>query len=183
LWRGQPDRTLHVKDVNDLYSQVLALNRDWIADLANPDQTLHDYGPRVCGADSGIATGDSEKLSLQLTKLRQLAGSWILDAGTCHRLGCGTNAGVYWCNDNAWNIRASAKSLYLRGSHVRDGCCHRTDGSLFGGDPMSGVEAFPDQHKEAAHSRVAVGYGNCEDPVDVVPLVYSFPGKLGVCLA
>jgi hypothetical protein len=46
---------------------------------------------------------------------------------------------------------------------------------------MSGIETFPDNHKEAAHSRVAVGYGSCDDPLDVDPLSYKFPGKLGLC--
>jgi hypothetical protein len=84
--------------MKDLYNQVLALNPKWIADLPKPDETLHDYGFRQCGPDSKIATGDSDKIIQQLTRLRQLGGSWILDAGKCHRLGCGANGGVYWCN-------------------------------------------------------------------------------------
>jgi hypothetical protein len=48
---------------------------------------------------------------------------------------------------------------------------------------MSGVEFFPDDHPEAAHSNVAVGYGNCSDDINTLPISYGFPGKLGVCLA
>ncbi len=44
---------------------------------------------------------------------------------------------------------------------------------------MSGVEWFPNNHKEAAHSNVAIGFGSCSDPGDIVPIAYTFPGKVG----
>lgn len=50
-------------------------------------------------------------------------------------------------------------------------------------DPLSGVEFFPDNHNEAAHSHVALGYGKCSDNANKPPIFYMFPGKLGVCLA
>ncbi|KAK4041289.1 hypothetical protein C8A01DRAFT_34700 [Parachaetomium inaequale] len=184
VFAGERDKTLYVTDVGDLWNKVLDMNPQWVAEVADLDETNHEFGvPSVCGADSGIATGNSDEVTHILTRLRALKGYWTLGAGRCHRLGCGQNTGVYWCNDNAWGIRTSAKALYLRGSHIRDICCHRRDGSLYSGDPMSGVEAFPDNDPEAAHSRVAVGYGSCVDNNAVLPLVYTFPGKLGACRA
>jgi hypothetical protein len=166
----------------------------------------------VCGADSGIATGNSDEVTHILTKLRALRGHWTLGAQQCHRIGCAKDTGVYWCNvsyhssldsappgwgdgklqdadlefpeqANAWGIRTSAKALYLHGSHIRDMCCHRKDGGLLSGDPMSGFENFLDTDPEAAHSSIVVGYGSCSDKGDVVPFDYRFPGKLGACRA
>ncbi|KAK4148654.1 hypothetical protein C8A00DRAFT_38775 [Chaetomidium leptoderma] len=181
VWPFPPNVTIYITDVDDLWNKVLHINPEWTLEVADPEETLHDYGFRLCGSDSGIATGNSDDVTRILTKLRALKGVWTIEAGRCHRLGCSKNTGVYWCNDNAWNIRTSAKALYLHGSHIRDSCCHRSDGSLYSGDPMSGVEAFPDNHPEAAHSRVSVGYGSCSDHPNVLPLAYAFPGELGVC--
>jgi hypothetical protein len=58
-------------------------------------------------------------------------------------------------------------------------CCRKKDGPYATGDPVSGVEAFADEHKEAAHSRVAVGWGDCNDNPAIVPIVYKFPGSYG----
>ena len=187
------------------------MNPEWAAEAPDLDETNHDYGPRLCGAASGIATGNSDEVTHILTKLRALKGYWTLGAKLCHRIGCAKDTGVYWCNvsyhsrqpppqgwgdeklqdtdlgfpeqSNAWGIRTSGKALYLHGSHVRDMCCHRRDGSLYSGDPMSGFEFFPDTDPKAAHSHVTVGYGICSDTGDVTPFVYNFPGKLGACRA
>ncbi len=63
--------------------------------------------------------------------------------------------------------------------HILDRCCHNKGDDYYFGHPVSGVEAFADDHKEAAHSRVAVGWGDCKDTPSVVPIVYKYPGKLG----
>ncbi|KAK4119162.1 hypothetical protein N657DRAFT_547000, partial [Parathielavia appendiculata] len=182
VWSDKPDVIIDVKDVDELWDRVLAMNPGWVMQIANLGQgTSLDNGFRLCGADSGIATGNSDEVSRILTRLGALKGTWRIEGGRCHRIGCGENTGVYWCNDNAWSIRTSARALYIRGCHIRDGCCHRPDGSLDGGDPLSGVEAFTDNHPDAANSRVAVGYGSCSDNINTVPLIYGFPGELGIC--
>jgi hypothetical protein len=84
---------------------------------------------------------------------------------------------------NEWSIRTTARALYLKGNHIRDDCCHRRDGNLYSGDPISGIEFFPDDHPEAARSFVAVGYGNCSEPMTTHILHYPYPGKVGECIA
>jgi hypothetical protein len=84
---------------------------------------------------------------------------------------------------NEWSIRTTARALYLKGSHIRDDCCHRRDGSLYGGDPIAGIEFFPDDHPEAAHSFVAVGYGTCSEDLNTHILHHPYPGPVGVCRA
>lgn len=63
-------------------------------------------------------------------------------------------------------------------------CCQRKDGSALSGDPISGMEMFPDNDNEAAHSTVTVGYGDCAHARSVDPLIYyPYPGTMGVCLS
>ncbi|KAL2146637.1 hypothetical protein VTI28DRAFT_3136 [Corynascus sepedonium] len=185
-WEGpvfpsEPYRTLYVADINDLWNKVLDINSDWVAEMPDPDETMTNFGPRTCDVESGLATGNSDEVTNLLTQLRALNGHWTLEAKKCHRIGCRGNTGLYWCNDNDWNVRVPAKSLYLHGSHIRDMCCHGSDGSLYSGDPMSGIEDFLDSDRHAAHTRVLVGYGRCSDPANVNPLTYPFPGYFGFC--
>ncbi|SPQ21396.1 2480360d-9ae0-4acd-ae1b-4ec17b5e0e4c [Thermothielavioides terrestris] len=186
VWRDKPDQTLWVNDIDDLWNQVLALNPQWVEMLPDPSETMKDYGTRHCGAESNLATGDSSKISELLTKLGSLRGSWSIKEEWCYRLGCSDNAGIYWCNTNKWAIRAEGLRLYTHGVHVRDLCCHRSDGSLYAGDPISGWEMFPDSDNEAAHSYVAIGYGSCSDPRSAppsFPLIHGYPGSYGNCRA
>lgn len=74
------------------------MNPGWVITAADPDATLKDYGPRYCGPESHVATGNSDEISRILSRLRQLGGHWTIEKNQCHRLGCGQDAGVYWCN-------------------------------------------------------------------------------------
>ncbi|KAK3904863.1 hypothetical protein C8A05DRAFT_31334 [Staphylotrichum tortipilum] len=179
VFPDKPEYTLYATDVDDLWNQVLTINKNLVVTVADPSATMRDYGLKACGSDSTIATGHSMEIERLITRLRQLKGYWTIDASRCHRLGCGPNAGLYWCNDNAWGIMTSTDQLHLRASHIMDGCCRTQAGGFRYGDALSGVEAFPDNHNEAAHSRVAVGWGNCNDHPNAVPIVYKFPGQFG----
>ncbi|KAL2195183.1 hypothetical protein P885DRAFT_70764 [Corynascus similis CBS 632.67] len=102
-WEGpvfpsEPYRTLYVADINDLWNKVLDMNSDWVAEMPDPDETMTDFGPRTCGAESGLATGNSDEITNLLTQLRALNGHWTLEAKKCHRFGCRGNTGLYWCN-------------------------------------------------------------------------------------
>jgi hypothetical protein len=77
---------------------VLEMNPEWTQEIAGPKETLKDYGRRVCGSDSQVATGVSDEITHILTRLRALKGYWTIEANQCHRLGCGDDSGVYWCN-------------------------------------------------------------------------------------
>ncbi|KAK4246095.1 hypothetical protein C7999DRAFT_42409 [Corynascus novoguineensis] len=91
-------RTLYVADINDLWNKVLDMNSDWVAEMPDPDETMTDFGPRTCGIESGLATGNSDEVTSLLTQLRALNGHWTLEAEKCHRIGCRENTGLYWCN-------------------------------------------------------------------------------------
>jgi hypothetical protein len=77
---------------------VLEMNPEWTQEVASSTETQQDYGRRVCGSDSQVATGVSDEITHILTRVRALKGYWTIEANRCHRLGCGDDSGVYWCN-------------------------------------------------------------------------------------
>lgn len=65
-----------------------------------------------------------------------------------------------------------------------EGCCQKklgTSKQLILPHITSGVEEFPNKHKEAAKSCIIVGYGYCGDKSELDPIQYRYPGKLGKC--
>ncbi|AEO56650.1 hypothetical protein MYCTH_92683 [Thermothelomyces thermophilus ATCC 42464] len=102
-WEGpvfpaEPHCTLYVKDVDDFWNKILETNSNWVAEMPDPDETMKHFGARTCGADSGLATGNSDEVTSLPTQLRALNGHWTLGAKMCHRIGCRENTGLYWCN-------------------------------------------------------------------------------------
>jgi hypothetical protein len=67
-------------------------------EIAVPGPHTTEVGVRQCGAFSKFATGNSDEINRILTRLGALKGTWRMEGKRCHRIGCGDNAGMYWCN-------------------------------------------------------------------------------------
>ncbi|KAL2263514.1 hypothetical protein VTK26DRAFT_6415 [Humicola hyalothermophila] len=178
--------TLYPADIAELQREINGMTPKemWKPSKPQDNEWKNDYGPKLCGIDSEIASGNYSIAQSLLTQLRELDGYWTISESRCHRLACGENTGIYWCNDNPHGIRTSARAIFARGMHILDGCCQKklgTSKQLISPRRTSGVEQFPDDHKEAAKSRVVVGYGSCADKSNVDPASYKYPGKLGRC--
>jgi hypothetical protein len=107
-----------------------------------------------------------------LSYLYALGGYWNVDAAQCLRLGCRTTTGLYWCNDNAWALHSSGLGMYWEAQRIMGGCC-RSSASKEPSYALAGQAGFPDDHADAAYSRVVLGYADCHDPLDVQPLKYA----------
>lgn len=161
-----------------------------------PHEAEMDRGLRVCDGEAQIATGRSDSIANKLTFIRALGGNWYLPPNTCHRIGCGSEGGVYWCSvsrllylqlinvcdtdieqDAQTEVKASAKDIYFVGMGIMSNCCHYSETY---GDLMVGTEAFHSNHP-ANNTRIALGYANCNYSAIIPPHTFPYPGHNGQC--
>jgi hypothetical protein len=74
------------------------MNPGWVMEVSISGPGIEEIGVLQCGAFSKFATGSSDEITRILTRLGALKGTWRMEGKRCHRIGCGENAGMYWCN-------------------------------------------------------------------------------------
>lgn len=170
----------------DIWNQVQSLNPDFDPFVPPPDSVTtltpnKPEGPLLCGDTLRMATGSFFDARRLMEFLFGLGGSWSIEPSQCIRLGCTANTGLYWCNDNAWQIATLGMELYWELDRVLGLCCKfsQQKGPF---NALGGVASFPDSHSQAAFSRVVLGYADCHDPVDTEPLDYHYPGDDQACI-
>ncbi|KAL2128442.1 hypothetical protein VTI74DRAFT_9195 [Chaetomium olivicolor] len=175
IFRDGKLHELYVTDIKDLWSKVLEQNHSFTAGITL-DELGEPSGSRTCGSNTALAVGRRGQAIPIMTMLDQLGGYWTLDAKRCYRLGCNQNTGLYWCNQNDRNIRTTAQSLLLRARNIHSNCC---PGGDTGG--LNGMEWYPNDHREAAHSYVSIAYANCDGThTNALPWAVQDPGT-AVC--
>ncbi|OIW34623.1 hypothetical protein CONLIGDRAFT_709932 [Coniochaeta ligniaria NRRL 30616] len=162
-------------NIQDILNQIHVTHPNYDATKATSNQkSTENDEPGVWKTFCGVfATADKRNLMEIQYDLRMAGGDCTIPARTCLRLSCWNTSGIYFCNDNDYQVTIQCAYVADFASYIGTQCC-KSDFTKSKG--ISG-QAF-----SALGWNVCVGYANCNHPADRdAPGIFIPPGLNGEC--